>query len=117
MHIEDIREYCLGKKSVSESFPFDDKTLVFKVMNKMFLLANTEAIPLRINLKCEPSKALEYRELYESVQPGYHMNKKHWNTVIIDGNVPDEELIDWINQSYDLVVKTLKKSDQLKLKG
>ncbi|HSW53757.1 MAG TPA: MmcQ/YjbR family DNA-binding protein, partial [Ignavibacteriaceae bacterium] len=88
MNIEQIREYCLKKRGVTEEFPFDEETLVFKVMGKIFLLASLESIPLQINLKCNPENAVEIREEYEAVQPGYHMNKKHWNTISIDGSVP-----------------------------
>lgn len=111
MNIEQIREYCLKKKGVTEEFPFDEETLVFKVAGKIFLLASLESIPLQINLKCDPEIAIELREEYKSVQPGYHMNKKHWNTIIIDGSVPAKLVFEWINDSYNLVVAGLKKSD------
>jgi predicted DNA-binding protein (MmcQ/YjbR family) len=116
MNIDQIREYCLKKKGVTEEFPFDEETLVFKVAGKIFLLASLESIPLQINLKCDPEKAIELREEYESVQPGYHMNKKHWNTIIIDGSVPAKLVLEWINDSYNLVVAGLKKSDARFLK-
>ena len=116
MNIEQIREYCLKKKGVSEEFPFDEETLVFKVAEKIFLLASLESIPLQINLKCDPEKAFELREEYESVQPGYHMNKKHWNTIIIDGSISIRKTYEWIEDSYNLVVAGLKKSDIKKLK-
>ena len=115
MNIEQIREYCLKKKGVTEELPFDEETLVFKVMGKMFLLVPLEKVPLQINLKCDPEKAVELREQFESVQPGYHMSKKHWNTVIIDGSIPKKELFEWIDDSYELVVSGLKKSDIQKL--
>jgi predicted DNA-binding protein (MmcQ/YjbR family) len=115
MNIEQIREYCLNKKGVTEEFPFNEETLVFKVMGKIFFLASLEKVPLQINLKCEPENALELREKYESVLPGYHMNKKHWNTIVNDGSVPPKELLEWIDQSYDLVVGGLKKTDIKKL--
>ena len=108
LYIEQIREYCLKKKSVAEEFPFDEETLVFKVAGKIFLLASLERIPLQINLKCDPEKAFELREEYESVQPGYHMNKKHWITILIDGTVPSRKLFEWIDDSYNLVVGGLK---------
>jgi len=114
MNIEDLREYCLSKKGVSESFPFDETTLVFKVMGKMFLLTDTED-DFSINLKCNPEKAIELRERYPSVQPGYHMSKKHWNTVFIDGSIDDELLHKWIDDSYDLVVGKLTKALKEKL--
>ena len=116
MNIEQIREYCLKKKGVKEEFPFDEETLVFKVAGKIFLLASLEAIPLQINLKCNPEKAIELREEFDSVQPGYHMNKKHWNTIILDGTVPAKKILEWIDHSYNLVVSGLKKSDLKKLK-
>lgn len=116
MNIEQIREYCLKKKGVTEDFPFDEETLVFKVAHKIFLLASLESIPLQINLKCDPEKAIELREEYEAVQPGYHMNKAHWNTIILDGTVPAKKNFEWIDDSYNLVVSGLKKSDLKKLK-
>jgi len=102
MNIETIREYCISKKGVTEGFPFGEDTLVFKVNGKIFALANLDG-ELSINLKCDPAFAIELRELYSSVTPGYHMNKKHWNTVILDGSVPDKEIFEWIDHSYDLV--------------
>ena len=116
MNIEQIREYCIKKKGVTEEFPFDEETLVFKVVGKIFLLASLESIPLQINLKCDPEKAIELREEFESIQPGYHMNKKHWNTIILDGTVPAKKILEWIDHSYNLVVSGLKKSDLKKLK-
>jgi predicted DNA-binding protein (MmcQ/YjbR family) len=102
MNIEIIREYCLSKKDVAECFPFGDDTLVFKRSGKIFLLANLDG-ELSLNIKCDPALALELRERYSSVVPGYHMNKKHWNTVMIDGSVPDAEVLKWIDHSYDIV--------------
>jgi predicted DNA-binding protein (MmcQ/YjbR family) len=116
MNIEQIREYCLKKKGVTEEFPFDEETLVFKVAGKIFLLTSLESIPLQINLKCDPEKAVELREEYEAVQPGYHMNKKHWNTIIFDGTVPVKKILEWIDNSYNLVMSGLKQSDLKKLK-
>ena len=116
MNIEQIRNYCLKKKGVTEEFPFDEETLVFKVLGKMFLLASLEKIPLQINLKCDPEKAVELREEHVSVLPGWHMSKKHWNTVIMDGSIPAKEILKWIDHSYDLVVGGLKKSEIKKLK-
>ncbi|MBT8378236.1 MAG: MmcQ/YjbR family DNA-binding protein [Ignavibacteria bacterium] len=117
MNIEQIREYCLGKKGVTEEFPFDEETLVFKVMGKIFLLTSLEKVPLQINLKCDPGKAIELREKFESVLPGYHMNKKHWNMVVIDGSISPKELSEWIEHSYNLVVSGLKKSEIEQLKN
>lgn len=106
MNIEEIRAYCLSKKEVTEEFPFDETTLVFKVMGKMFLLTDLEGDP-QINVKCDPDKAVELREVYSCVVPGYHMNKKYWNTIRIDGSVPDHLLRAWIDHSYDQVVSKL----------
>ena len=102
MNIETIREYCLSKDAVIESFPFGDDTLVFKVNGRIFVLANLEG-DLTINLKCDPTVAIELRERYTSVIPGYHMNKKHWNTILADGSIPDKEILSWIDNSYNLV--------------
>jgi len=112
MNIEQIREHCLKKKGVTEEFPFNEDTLVFKVAGKIFLLASLETIPLQINLKCDPEKAIELREEYDSVQPGYHMNKKHWNTIIIEGTIPINKIFDWIDDSYLLVVAGLNKNER-----
>jgi len=104
MNIEELREYCLSLPDVTEHFPFDETTLVFKVNGKIFALTDLEG-PLSVNLKCDPELALELRERYPSVKPGYHMNKVHWNTVEIDGTVSDAILIEWIGRSYNLVLK------------
>jgi len=109
MNIESIREYCLSKKAVIEGFPFDETTLVFKVAGKMFALASLDTHPLRINLKCDPEKAIDLRERYDSIRPGYHMSKKHWNTVEINGEVTREILIKLIDHSHNLVVSNLTK--------
>jgi predicted DNA-binding protein (MmcQ/YjbR family) len=102
MNIEILREYCLSKKDATESFPFGDDTLVFKRSGKIFLLANLDG-DLSVNIKCDPALAIELRERYSSVVPGYHMNKKHWNTVNLDGSIPDAEVFEWIDHSYDIV--------------
>ncbi|MCH7722958.1 MAG: MmcQ/YjbR family DNA-binding protein [Bacteroidetes bacterium] len=112
MNVEDISEYCLSKKGTSEDFPFDEETLVFKVMGKMFALIPLERIPLQINLKCEPELAVELRERYEAVQPGFHMNKNHWNTIWVDGTLRNELIYKWIDDSYNLVVKGLRKTEK-----
>ncbi|MBT3209535.1 MAG: MmcQ/YjbR family DNA-binding protein [Bacteroidetes bacterium] len=114
MNIESFREYCLSKKGVSESFPFDETTLVFKVLDKMFALTDTES-DFRINLKFDPEKAIELREQYEAVIPGYHMSKKHWNTIIIDGSIPDSMLSKWIDGSYNIIVSKMPKYKQKEL--
>ena len=109
MNVEDIRLYCLNKPGVTESFPFDNKTLVFKVMNKMYALIALEEPELRINLKCDPEKALELRDSYTGVLPGYHMSKRHWNTVVADGSFTEKDLTGWIDDSYTLIVSSLPK--------
>jgi predicted DNA-binding protein (MmcQ/YjbR family) len=102
MDIESLREYCISKKEVTESFPFGENTLVFKKAGKIFALVNLDE-DLSINLKCDPALAIELRERYSSVTPGYHMNKKHWNTVLLDGSVPDKIILSWIDHSFDRI--------------
>lgn len=109
MNIEELREYCLSKNGATECFPFDDVTLVFKVCDKMFALTSLDK-DLSINLKCDPEKAIELREKYSFVIPGYHMNKKYWNTIIIDYSVPDHLIIELVDHSYDEVVNKLPKA-------
>jgi predicted DNA-binding protein (MmcQ/YjbR family) len=104
MNIESLREYCLSKPGVEETLPFGPDTLVFKVNNKVFLLTGLDEAELRFNVKCDPDKALELREEFSCVLPGYHMNKKHWNTVVVDGSVSTKQLKEWIDHSYELVV-------------
>ena len=108
MNIEEYREYCSQKKGVTEEFPFGEETLVFKVMGKLFALTNVGDFA-SINLKCDPERALELRESYPGIVAGYHMNKKHWNTVSTDGSVPYPLLVELIDHSYDLVVSGLTK--------
>jgi predicted DNA-binding protein (MmcQ/YjbR family) len=103
MNIEELREYCLSKPAVSESFPFDESTLVFKVAGKMFLLTDLVDV-FSMNVKNTPEKVIELRELYPNILPGYHMNKTHWITVIIDGSIADSLIKQWIDESYDLIV-------------
>jgi predicted DNA-binding protein (MmcQ/YjbR family) len=114
MNIETIREYCLSLPETTESFPFDEVTLVFKVANKIFALANLDG-ELTINLKCNPEKAIEIREKYSCVTPGYHMSKAHWNTVTIDGSISDKLILEWIEHSYFLVVSKLNKMERLRI--
>jgi len=109
MNIETLRDYCLSKAHVQETFPFGDDTLVFKVMDKIFLLAGLDHGD-RFNVKCDPDRAISLREQYEEVQPGYHMNKIHWNTVSMNGRLHDSQLIEMIDHSYDLIVKSLPKN-------
>ncbi|MBN2571991.1 MAG: MmcQ/YjbR family DNA-binding protein [Ignavibacteriales bacterium] len=113
MIFEKIREYCLKKKGVTEDFPFDERTLVFRVMGKMFLLTDLEP-PFYINIKCDPEKAIELRERYEGVTPGYHMNKNHWNTIDLNSNIPIREIFNWIDHSYELVLLGLSKKEREK---
>ncbi len=112
MDIETFRNYCLNKKAVEETFPFDETTLVFKVMGKVFAITGLNAEEFTVNLKCDPERALELRETYEDVRPGWHMNKKHWNTVHFENGLQEAFLIDLIDHSYDLVVQKLRKKDR-----
>lgn len=108
MDIESFRTYCLAKPGVTEEFPFDNQTLVYKVAGKMFALTDVDLFT-SVNLKCDPEEAVLLRERYEGVQPGYHMNKAHWNTVLMDGAISDSLFRQWIDDSYDLVVARLPK--------
>ena len=120
MHIEQFRTYCISKKGVTEHFPFDDNVLVFKVMNKIFALSGLDSWEQnepKVNLKCDPQKAIELREEYESVNPGYHMNKQHWNTITVNQDVSDNLVLEFIDHSYDLIVKSLPKKVQLELEN
>jgi predicted DNA-binding protein (MmcQ/YjbR family) len=110
MNIETLREYCLSKKAVTEDFPFGETTLVFRVESKIFLLVALDAAPLQFNAKCDPEKAIELREAHNAIKPGYHMNKKHWNTIVIDGSVTTNLIKEMIDESYNLVVKSLPKN-------
>ena len=110
MDLAQFREYCLSKPDATEGTPFGPDVLVFKVRGKMFALAALDEVPVRVNLKCEPDLALELRDRYEQVTPGYHMNKKHWNTVVLDGVIADGEIRKMIDHSYDLVVQSLPKN-------
>ena len=107
--LEAFRHYCLSKTAATESTPFGDDVLVFKVSGKMFAVAALDELPATANLKCDPDLALELRDRFEQVRPGYHMNKKHWNTVEIDSGIPDAELRRMVDHSYDLVVRGLPK--------
>jgi predicted DNA-binding protein (MmcQ/YjbR family) len=114
MNIEVLRNHCIAKPAVKETFPFGEDTLVFKVSDKAFALISLSE-PDSVNLKCDPEKAVELREQYPCVQPGYHMNKKHWNTVYFDGSVGDNLICEWIDHSYDMVVKGMNKKMREKL--
>jgi predicted DNA-binding protein (MmcQ/YjbR family) len=117
MDIETLREHCIKKENVEECFPFDETTLVFKVAGKMFLLVDIDSRPVSFNIKCDPQKAIELREKYSCVEPGWHMNKSHWNTITADGSVNNKLLFSWINDSYDLIVSSLPKKIQATFKG
>jgi len=107
MHIEAFREYCIAKKGVTEEFPFDEVTLVFKVMGKMFALAPLERLPPQVNLKCDPERAVQLREEFDGiVMPGYHMSKVHWNTIYLE-QLPQDLLFELIDHSYELIVASL----------
>ena len=112
---EELRNYCNSKKGVTESFPFGGDTLVFKVMSKLFLLTGIDTRPTQFNVKCKPEKAIELRETFSCVLPGYHMNKKHWNTVVCEGTASKKQLFEWINHSYELVAESLTKKEKEEL--
>ena len=109
MNIETLREYCLSKVGAEETFPFGPDTLVYKVNGKVFLITGLDQEQLSFNVKCDPDKAIELREEFDCVRPGWHMNKKHWNTIVVDGSVSNKQLKEWIDHSYDLVSKTKKR--------
>ena len=114
MYLDEIREYCLSKQETTEGLPFDEETLVFKVVGKIFLLTNISNFS-SMNLKCEPEYALQLREHYSEIQPGYHMNKKMWNTVSLKGNLTRDFILSLVDHSYQEVVKGLKKADRERL--
>ena len=116
MDIEQLRDYCLSKKGAEETLPFGPDTLVYKAGGKVFLLVGLESEELRFNVKCDPDKAIELREQFPCVLPGYHMNKKHWNTIVVDGSVSSKQLKEWIDHSYTLIIDSLPKKirDELK---
>jgi predicted DNA-binding protein (MmcQ/YjbR family) len=114
MTLDEYREYCHSFKGITEEFPFDETTLVYKVGGKIFTLTDINSYE-HVSVKCDPEDALAYREIYESVIPGYHLNKRHWNSVNCGGDVPDETLKGWIRDSYDLVVKSLTKKLRVEL--
>ena len=108
MDVEQLREYCLTKTGAEEGFPFGPENLVIKVGGKMFILVSLDAQPLRFNVKCDPEKAIELRESYSAVLPGYHMNKKYWNTIVVDGSISTQQLKEFVDDSYLLVVNKKK---------
>jgi predicted DNA-binding protein (MmcQ/YjbR family) len=113
MDPETFRALCLQKPGASECFPFDEDTLVFKVGTRMFALMSLEKTPVSANLKCDPDRALDLRDQYDAVQPGYHMSKKHWNTIQLEGDLPDRLLRELITHSYDLVLQSLTRKERL----
>jgi len=112
MNLADLKYYLKNMPGSLEDYPFGPDTLVYKVMGKMFALVAIDENPLRINLKCDPNEAIVLRDMYESVIPGYHMNKEHWNTVILDGTIPELDIKKMIDESYRLIIKSLKKADR-----
>lgn len=116
MNIEEIREYCISKEFVEETFPFDNDTLVFKVMGKMFLLISLKESN-RFNVKCDPERCIELREMYSEIIPGWHMSKKMWNTVYTDGTLKKSLIMELIDHSYDEVVKGIPKKTRLLFKN
>ncbi|KAA6436954.1 MmcQ/YjbR family DNA-binding protein [Dyadobacter flavalbus] len=115
MNLESLRDYALALPGVTEELPFGPDTLVFKVMGKVFLLAPLDSAELQFNAKCHPEKADELRSRYPDVKPGYHMNKKHWNTIFVNGSIPGDLLFSWVKDSYDLVVSNLPKKQREEL--
>lgn len=115
MNIEILRQYCLSKKGSSEDTPFDEVTLCFRVAGKIFAILPLDSLPQTINLKCDPEWAIELREAYTDIQQGFHMNKKHWNTIYIEGSLPPSLILKMIDHSYDCVVKSLKKIERAAL--
>lgn len=109
MNIEEVREYCLSLKNTTESFPFDDTSLVFKVENKMYLLLSLDAEEPVIAVKCDPELTEELRENYDAIQPAYHFNKKYWNNIFLERDMKDREICEWIHHSYREVIKKLPK--------
>lgn len=107
MNIEELRDYCLALPGTTEGFPFGEQTLVFKIGGKIYLLTSLDAAQLQFNVKCNPTRAVELREEYGCVLPGYHMNKDHWNTIVVDGSVSEVTLRSWISDSYSLVLASL----------
>ena len=111
MNVEEVRQFCIAKSGVTEGFPFDDTTLVLKVGGKIFVLLNLDGNP-SLNLKCDPERAIDLRERFDDIIPGYHMNKKHWNTVLLEGALTDSLVKEMINHSYDLVYASLPRKEK-----
>ena len=117
MNIEELRDFCLSLKGVEDGFPFGDQTMVFKVMGKIFCIAGLDNDPVQFNAKCDPEMVEELRERYTGVIPGYHMNKKHWNTIVFDGSITNDQAKGWIVDSYELVAASLPKQTRLELEA
>ena len=117
MHLDDLRTHCLAKPGATEDLPFGPDTLVFKVAGKMFALAGLDALPPTANLKCDPERAAQLRETYADVGPGYHMNKRHWNTIGLRGDVPGRVILDLVDHSYALVVAGLPRVARAEIEG
>ena len=117
MNIEDLRDFCISKKYVTEDLPFGPDTLVYKVLGKVFLLTGLDSDQLEFNIKCDPENVIELREKYSCILPGYHMNKKHWNTIIADGGASNKLLEQWITDSYNLVLAGLPLKDRKRIIG
>ena len=116
-HIEEITAFCQSMKGVTYDFPFGEDTMVFRVMEKIFLLTSLQSVPMSINLKALPEQAIEWREQHDAIRPGFHMNKKHWNTVTLDGSLSNPFIQEIIRHSYDCVVKGLTKKMRVELEG
>jgi predicted DNA-binding protein (MmcQ/YjbR family) len=112
---DELHDFCMSMKGATEDFPFADDVSVYKVMNKMFALLPMDVDPPTISLKCDPNEAIMLRQMYEAVTGGYHLNKKHWNTVTVDGEIPDQQIREMIADSYDLVVQKLTKKQRAEL--
>ena len=110
MDKHELKTRCLGLPEASEEFPFGDEVSVFKVSGKMFALCALDGEPLQLSVKCDPEFAVQLRSAYPAVRPGYHLNKRHWNTITLDGSLPDEMVADLLSDSYDLVVASLPKA-------
>ncbi len=115
MDADELRRWCLARPGAAEAFPFGERTSVFKVAGRMFALGDLRVRPLRVSLKCEPELAQRLRATYEAVRPGYHLNKRHWNTVTVDGSLPDSLVLDMLEDSYDLVVAALPRATRERL--
>ena len=117
LNLDQIKQYCVRKPGTREEYPFGPDNLVFKVMSKMYALVSENNNPLRINLKCDPEQAPVLRSMHDSILPGYHMNKEHWNTIVLDGSFPNELVFRMIDESYDLVAAGLRKSEKAELRA